>query len=388
MSLEQDIRNEQFKRQTGSAPNFRAIDGVGAKTAKKVKGTIIEGQGRVQAPRDVQDLTDDELADKAGISENRARKVIKGAGGNPDRKPRSNTGSVSAAGIKMPQGEFVTEVSDQDKADAKFSTSLNRGIGRSQEAAAADKGKRAPVTTDYERWKDNKGELDFPGVDTPTAEPTVKPKDLRQKQRPATTDPPDPPTPRVNPDTGLGEGISDTFAVGAGVSPEVQDSDPTRSFEDELIDPGERRAAGGRRGNVPQGFVDNLASGRDADIAFTSAESDRGGDDRQEFDFPAWTISRGRTYLNEKVYGEDREDLEPLREQVTDASPTEDGSVELTRDEYDTFQRVVREGAEEELDSLQGREANLFGDADQQREAAREARQGIINNPPQFGGGR
>ena len=99
MSLEQDIRNEQFKRLTGSAPNFRAIDGVGPKTADKVKGTIIEGQGRVQAPTDVQDLTDDELADKADISKNRARKVIKGAGGNPDRKPRGTSGSVSAGGL-------------------------------------------------------------------------------------------------------------------------------------------------------------------------------------------------------------------------------------------------------------------------------------------------
>ena len=99
MSWEQDIRNEQFKRATGSAPNFRAIDGVGPKTADKVKGTIIEGQGRVQAPTDVQDLTDDELADKADISKNRARKVIKGAGGNPDRKPRGTTGSVSAGGL-------------------------------------------------------------------------------------------------------------------------------------------------------------------------------------------------------------------------------------------------------------------------------------------------
>lgn len=185
-----EIGQEVFKRQTGSAPTFQSIDGVGPKTAEKVKGTIVEGTGRIQAPQDVSDLTDDQLADKAGISKTRARKVIKGAGGNPDREPRRrSTGSVSAAGIKLPQGEFVTEVSDQDKAEAKFSTSRNRGIGRSQNAAIADKNKRAPVTTDFERWKDNKGELDFPGVDTPTESPDVRPKDLRQEQRPNTTDP-------------------------------------------------------------------------------------------------------------------------------------------------------------------------------------------------------
>lgn len=199
MTSEQEIRNKQFKQVTGSAPNFRAIDGVGPKTAEKVKDTFIEGQGRVQAPTDVQDLTDDELAKKAGISKNRARKVIKGAGGNPDRKPRSTTGSVSAAGIRVPVGEFKPEIGDNDNAKARFETSLNRGIGRSQNAAIADKSKRAPVTTDFDRWKENKGELDFPGVDTPSDDPQVLPKDLRQEQRPATTDPPDPPQTRTQP---------------------------------------------------------------------------------------------------------------------------------------------------------------------------------------------
>jgi ribosomal protein S13 len=190
-SYEQEIRNQQFQNATGTAPTFRSIDGVGEKTAQKVKGAFLDGgKGRIEAPRDVQDLTDEELAETTGITKNRARKVIKGAGGNPDRdETRSTTGSVSAAGIKMPHGEFVTEVSEHDNADAKFSMSRNKGIGRSQEAAIADKAKRAPVTTDYEKWKNNKGKYDFPGVDTPTTDPQVLPKDLRQEQRPNTTDP-------------------------------------------------------------------------------------------------------------------------------------------------------------------------------------------------------
>ena len=184
-----EIGQEVFKRQTGSAPNFQSIDGVGPKTAEKLKGTIVDGKGRIQAPSDVSDLTDDRLAKEAGISQSRARKVIRGGGGNPDRSPRSTTGSVSAAGIRLPTGEFKTEVGDKDKAEAKVETSLNRGIGRSQNAAIADKSKRAPITTDYDRWKDNKGELDYPGADTPTDSPEVLPKDLKQEQRPATTDP-------------------------------------------------------------------------------------------------------------------------------------------------------------------------------------------------------
>jgi len=76
--------------------------------------------------------------------------------------------------------------------------------------------------------------------------------------------------------TGLDSGmLNDEIETAAGLDAGVGEADS--SFTDELPAPGERRDAGGRRGTVPQGFVDNLASGRDADIAFTRAESDRGG---------------------------------------------------------------------------------------------------------------
>jgi hypothetical protein len=188
MSIEDDLRKEVGKRQ-GSAVKFTDIDGIGQKTEQKIKNTVIPGKGRVRGPSDVSGLTAQELAQEAGISESRAKKAIRGGGGNPGRKPRSNTGTVSARGARFPVGEFKPDFADKDKAEARFSSSLNRGIGRSQNAAIADKNKRAPVTTDFERWKSNKGELDFPGVDTPTESPDVRPKDLKQEQRPNTTDP-------------------------------------------------------------------------------------------------------------------------------------------------------------------------------------------------------
>ena len=282
-NFEQEIRNKQFKQATGSAPNFRAIDGVGDKTARAVRNVI-----GIDAPSDAADKTADELAEEAGISESRARKVIRGGGGDPDRTPRSNTGTVSAAGIRVPTGEFKPEIGDKDTAEARFDSSIRKGIGRSQNAAIADKAKRAPVTTDVERWKENKGELDFPGVDTPTDDPQVLPKDLRQEQRPATTEPDDPPeeTSRTIDRGNVFQNTTKTEGVARGV-----DITPNRGLEpretegvtglsgkerDEFGGAGFTSAGGARRGNVPQGFVDNLASGRNADLAFTEAEQDRG----------------------------------------------------------------------------------------------------------------
>jgi len=56
---------------------------------------------------------------------------------------------------------------------------------RTDTQRAADAAKRAPVTTDYQRWKSNPSGLDFPGVDTPTESPEVLPKDLKQEEKPS-----------------------------------------------------------------------------------------------------------------------------------------------------------------------------------------------------------
>jgi len=175
----QDAAFEAIGEQQGAAVRFKDIDGIGRKTADKLKSVI-----GVNAPKDLAEFTSEELAGEAGISESRARKAIRGGGGDPDRKPRSNTGSVSAAGIKQPFGEFKVEVSDHDQAEATFDTSLKRGQlsekrHRTREAARADKANRAPITTDKEKWANNKGRLDFPGVDTPTDDPKVKAKDRK-----------------------------------------------------------------------------------------------------------------------------------------------------------------------------------------------------------------
>jgi len=177
--IEDEIKQRQVKNATGSALSFTSINGIGPATAKKIKNADYS----IKAPRDIQDMSADELSDKAGISRSRAAKAIRGGGGNPNVSKRSNTGSVSAAGIKQRTGDFWVKFSAQDKARAR-----NDPRSRSEEAVRQDERRRAPITTDFERWKNNKSGLDFPGVDTPTQNPDLLPKDLKQKQQPDTTD--------------------------------------------------------------------------------------------------------------------------------------------------------------------------------------------------------
>jgi len=73
--------------------------------------------------------------------------------------------------------------------DSDIGLARRAHLSRSKEAQASDAAKRAPVTTNASRYASQPGELDYPGVDTPSTDPNVLPKDLRQRQRPETTEP-------------------------------------------------------------------------------------------------------------------------------------------------------------------------------------------------------
>lgn len=157
----------------GNAMRLEDIKGIGPQTAKKINNVR-----EITSTEDITDMSADELADKANISRSRAKKAISGLGGNPAVSKRSTSGSVSAAGITMPVGDFRPEVGDMDKARAR-----NDAMSRSEEAVRQDERKRAPITTDIDKWKAAPGVYDFPGVDTPTQDPKTLPKDFKRGGR-------------------------------------------------------------------------------------------------------------------------------------------------------------------------------------------------------------
>lgn len=82
-NLEHRIRAEQIKNTTGAYARFTSIDGIGQKTAEKLRG--LRG---VETPSDVEGESAESLADRAGISERRAAKAIRGGGGNAQVRSR------------------------------------------------------------------------------------------------------------------------------------------------------------------------------------------------------------------------------------------------------------------------------------------------------------
>jgi len=176
VGLNDDLNRAVAEDFVGGAVRVEDIDGVGRKKQQKLRR---KGFRNVT---DIKEANPGDLTEISGIGESTATKMIRSAGGDPlenKRKDRTSSGSVSAAGIRMPVGDFKVGVTGQGNVEARFDSSLNRGVGRSQEAAQADKGKRAPITTDADEWKANKGRLDYPGVDTPSDSPEVMEQDRR-----------------------------------------------------------------------------------------------------------------------------------------------------------------------------------------------------------------
>lgn len=299
--------------------------------------------------------------------------------GSPSNAPPvSEIGGMLPVGMSMRTfGDFEVEGEEYEEAQEEFAQ-------QSPEAKRVDKRRRAPITTNEDVYAQEPGRYDFPGVDTPTQDPKALPKDYKAG---------DPRTTEVNEEEEVAQGRTEPQSEQSNLgTPKVfesmlSDADvslaPDEAFDfTGAVSPyalgGNDEVSGGERAprqepeQPPMPALQAQSRGEVADIPEPEPE-------RKEYEFPDWTLSRGRTYLNKKVYQEGRDDLNDLRERITIGE-----TLELSSDEYDTFQRVVREGAQDELESLEGMEANIFGDAEEQREIAREAKQGIINNPPSF----
>lgn len=74
----------------------------------------------------------------------------------------------------------ITRIGDFQTDESMLEDAKELHEERPKKERVADEAKRAPITTSFLRYKRNPGELDFPGVDTPTDEPNLLPKDIKR----------------------------------------------------------------------------------------------------------------------------------------------------------------------------------------------------------------
>lgn len=466
----------EIGNQRGQAIRFTDIDGIGPATADKI--TSVRG---VNAPRDVEDMSADELADKAGISYSRAEKAIRSAGGNPNVSKREQTGTVSAAGIRHRQGDFWVEFTDLDKARAR-----NDARSRSETAVRVDEQRRAPINTDYDEWKENPGRWDYPGVDTPSQDPRVREKDYKaggefetaefDERGRAEYDEPDDTGPQKRdaasgkknfilqtaddriPASEITDQISSerefmTMAEARDVSlapeeafrgvglgtpsapggqaynaiegrpmeidrPEQEQEPPTAALRKQRRQAGKGLRSGEsggdqiafvyeseptvnrelslrqfkrrvrRKKREMGGMADDFAA---ASLVAEEMRGDGGngdnggrestdtGPNRRAYNLPAWTQSRLQTELNRQVYQEGNNEFEDLRERVKEAgSPKDDTPVMLSSTEHARVTQLLKDRKERTEDLAERKEANIFGDTEEQAEIDRKAFRGLM----------
>lgn len=91
--------------------------------------------------------------------------------GNELSKQTAGMGSFTARQTEKTKRETrdgVIEAEDNISFGARdFAKAVNRHQNRSKEARRVDNNRKAPVTGDFDKWKNNPSAFDYPGVDTP-----------------------------------------------------------------------------------------------------------------------------------------------------------------------------------------------------------------------------
>lgn len=244
---------------------------------------------------------------------------------------------------------------------------------RSETAREVDEEKRAPITTKYPLWSENPSEYDFPGIDTPSENPSVLPKDYKKSGRDnfdltakaqAKSERGKVPSEERNTTAPVTE-TSELAATDISLAPEEAFEGVGSGFlfgERDRIDQEQK---------PPQQVLEKQQQGGNTEL----------------YEFPPWTLSRLMTILNDKVYGNDTRNAakySQMRQKVQRAQRGMGRGVPFTKDEYNTAKRLLRDAKEEANERAGRMEANIFGDTDEQAEIADKAFQGLINNPPSF----
>jgi len=132
-----------------------AIDGIGLKTAERIKTQVDFQQPQTDSPKYL--VGDDDVTGKVT---RKSRKVGVDVAGETDvDDPGREIRGFTDGDVPTQPGSVAVEGDDKDEA-------LEEMADRSPEARQTDRLFNAPVTLDVDKWQENPNRFDYPGVDT------------------------------------------------------------------------------------------------------------------------------------------------------------------------------------------------------------------------------
>jgi hypothetical protein len=162
------------------------------------------------------------------------------------------------------------DIGDFSVLDRAIEAARDKQAERSSRSRGVDEEQRAPITTRANVWAENPDEYDFPGIDTPTENPRLLPKDLESREQGIADL-----TPQAAGRQGGGaEQIPSDEADRSMLASSDVTLGPNEAFEGEKTEYGfgVRRPSSTR---LTEDAYQNLASGAEADMNFIEAEESR-----------------------------------------------------------------------------------------------------------------
>jgi len=271
-------------------------------------------------------------------------------------------------------GDFVVSDRAEDKAEEQMGERTSRSQRR-------DRSQRAPVTTDYDKWAGNTDHWDFPGVDTPRQDPRVKPKDLKQSDKPRTTDTKSGEAYRPRDPLTSEKRAKNTFKARAS-SRDVSLA-TEEAFQGQFAN--DPQAIGGLKlsmhEDTPRETDRPEREQVPPDIARGEGPSTNSNGDGSTVQLSPWSASKTKTALNRQVHGEGRDEFEPVRQKFS--GNFEDGlEVELTRGERQKAKRALSESLEttRELSDEGVEETLMIRDVEQEQRRQQTALAELTGN--------
>jgi hypothetical protein len=143
--------------------------------------TIREGVFESEAPDDFQSILPSAVNQRSFLQfprEDKFEENVEEQAGTDDAIEPAKEAFVEFVDRDIGLGPDMSVFGDFEVSPDNYEEAEEFQEDRSVEERQVDNRRRAPITTDVDRWKDNPGQFDFPGVDTPTETPDKEESDL------------------------------------------------------------------------------------------------------------------------------------------------------------------------------------------------------------------